>query len=163
MADREDGGGAAPAAVGGGGAAKRARPEDPEILTRLRKEASEQHGAPAALPDECLRSWIKFATGRPEVVVTDRGIFLKSQGHSEESNYASYFSPVYVDGYYKLKCRLFGCGSVISFFATKDKRLQGVFTNAKRHLLACPGRPLLCSAGASSLWKPFGGRPQGAL
>lgn len=136
MADGAGGG-------GGGEAPKRRRPEDEATLAALRKEASEQHGAPAELPDECLRSWIKFATGKPELVVVARGMFLKTLGPTEESNYHVYFNPVYTDGRFKLKCRAFNCGSVHSFFAMKDKRLQPIFTDAKRHVLLCPGRPLL--------------------
>ena len=106
--------------------------EDEATLAALRKEASEQHGAPAELPDECLRTWNKFATGKPELVVAQRGIFLKTLGATEESNYHVYFSPVYTDGRFKLKCRNFQCGSTHSFFVMKDRKLQGIFTDAKR-------------------------------
>ena len=45
------------AAGGGGeGGPKRRRVEDEATLAALRKEASEQHWAPAELPDECLHS-----------------------------------------------------------------------------------------------------------
>ena len=111
-------------AAGGGGVGgpKRRRVEDEATLAALRKEASEQHGAPAELPDECLRTWNKFATGKPELVVAQRGIFLKTLGATEESNYHVYFSPVYTDGRFKLKCRNFQCGSTHSFFVMISPR-----------------------------------------
>ena len=139
MGDVAGGGGAAAAAE----AQKRGRPMDADTLARLRKEASETHGAPHELPDECLKSWIKFSTSKIELDITAKGVFLKTLGGTEESNYHVYYSPVFVEGRYKLKCRLYGCGSVHSFFSMKDKKLQGIFSDAKRHLLICPGRPFL--------------------
>ena len=73
MGDVAGGGGAAAAAE----AQKRGRPMDADTLARLRKEASETHGAPHELPDECLKSWIKFSTSKIELALQPRVSFSR--------------------------------------------------------------------------------------
>jgi hypothetical protein len=121
----------------------------PKTVVELRAEATAA-GAPAELPDIALPYWILFSGGAPVLVLLPKGLFLSSSD-SLASTYRGYFSPVWIEGKFKLMCRMPGCGKVSAYMEISGKSPKPVFpfANAHKHILACRGNPMLTEADSA--------------
>lgn len=97
----------ADAAAEGGGAAQ------PKSVAELRAEAAAA-GAPAALPDAALPYWLLFSKDSLTLKLHPKGLFVVPRD-TQAATYSGYFSPRFIDGKFKLQCRMFECEKVISY------------------------------------------------
>ena len=126
----------ADAAAGGGGAAPQPKP-----VAELRAEAAAA-GAPAALPDAALPYWLLFSQDSLTLKLYPKGLFVVPRD-TQAATYCGYFSPRFIDGKFKLQCRMFGCEKMISYMEVSGKTGKAVFPfqNSFTHLLSCRGHP----------------------
>jgi len=127
---------------------------DPAVVLTLRGRVEAASGADIAraLPSSLYEKWLLFATApAPELLnIPGKGVFL-AKSDTQASSYAFYFEPIFVQeaagAQFKLKCRAGGCGTVCSYaikkFDADAIKYTFPFANAMKHLVICPGRPIL--------------------